>query len=130
MKFSINQYAQSLHEVLQETHDNHLDQVIENFIRILKNNGDLYHYGQIISAYEELDRKHRGVVKGEITVANKKVVDAKLLTDLNKIAGKQVELTTKTDEDILGGVVIRLEDTLIDASIKTQIDNLKNSLAK
>ncbi len=130
MKYSINQYAQALYEVLQETHDNHLNQVIDNFIKVLKNNGDLGRYEQIITAYEELDRKQKGLVAGEITVATKKQVNAKLLDNLNKLAGKQVELKLNTDESILGGVIIKLEDTLIDASIKNQLKNLKQSLTK
>ena len=44
------------------------------------------------------------------------------------VKGK-VELKKKIDENILGGVVIKMDDTLIDASVKRSLEDLKKDLS-
>ena len=41
---------------------------------------------------------------------------------------EKTEIKTRVDESIIGGVVVRVDDTLIDASVRTQLNNLNNNL--
>jgi F-type H+-transporting ATPase subunit delta len=45
------------------------------------------------------------------------------------MVGKNLELKKKIDESLIGGVTIKVDDTLIDASVKSQLDKLKNTLS-
>jgi F-type H+-transporting ATPase subunit delta len=47
---------------------------------------------------------------------------------LEKELKTKVELTTQVNEDIIGGMIIRLEDTQYDASVATQIRKIKQKL--
>jgi len=47
---------------------------------------------------------------------------------LNKYSKDKIETTQITDEEVLGGVVIRVDDTLIDASLRTELNNLESKL--
>jgi len=128
MAISIQQYAEALHEALQETDNKSHDLVIDNFIKVLKTNDDLDKYDKIVEAYEAHTAKEASIVHAEVISAkpaehNKDVIDA-----LNKIAGKDVRVTHKVNEDLIGGVVIRMDDTMIDASVKGQLDRLKKTL--
>ena len=53
-----------------------------------------------------------------------------LIRQLSAFSGKEVRLDTETDEQIQGGFVVQLEDTVFDASITTQLQRLKQQLAK
>lgn len=53
-----------------------------------------------------------------------------LIRQLSTFSGKQVRLETETDEQIQGGFIVQLGDTVFDASIATQLQRLKQQLAK
>ncbi|MCE2399545.1 ATP synthase F1 subunit delta [Candidatus Poribacteria bacterium] len=56
--------------------------------------------------------------------------DRQLVQQLSAYSGKQVRLETETDEQIQGGFIVQLGDTVFDASITTQLQRLKRQLAK
>lgn len=128
MKFSLPQYVVALYQTLHETKEKDHDKVIANFIEVLKHNGDLGHYEKIVNAYEDYDRKQRGVKQVEITTAHDDKLSKSIISELNEIVGKDIELKQKVDESIIGGLVLKVEDTLIDGSIKRQLSNLNDSL--
>ena len=47
---------------------------------------------------------------------------------LEKSIGKDTELDLKVDPSLLGGIKLRIENTYLDSSIKTKMDNLKKDL--
>lgn len=128
MKFTVKQYAQSLMEVLESTAPKQQDRVIDNFINILQTNGDSAAYEKIVAEVEKLMSEHAETSKVTVTTAGDTNVTPALLKELNQFSKSKMEVTKVTDEEILGGVVIRVDDTLIDASLKTQLDNLEENL--
>ena len=56
--------------------------------------------------------------------------EQKLIDQLSTYSGKQVRLETETDEQIQGGFIVQVDDTVFDASIATQLQRLKQQLAK
>lgn len=130
MKYTHRQYVQALYESLQDTKPTSHDKVIENFIAILKQNGDLTQYEQIISEYEVYDQEQRGVKQVEVVTASETKLNKPLLDELNAIVGQKTELKQKVDDNLIGGVVVRVDDTLIDGSIKKQLEDLNSSLQK
>jgi F-type H+-transporting ATPase subunit delta len=44
--------------------------------------------------------------------------------------GRRVELTTKVDPDVLGGLVVRVGNSILDASIRNRLENLRRSVAR
>ena len=53
-----------------------------------------------------------------------------LTEQLSAYSGKQVRLETTTDAQIQGGFIVQLDDTVFDASIATQLQRLRQQLAK
>ena len=53
---------------------------------------------------------------------------AAIESSISQFAGKDVQLETQTDEAILGGVVVRIGDTIIDGSLRTRLTQLKQAL--
>jgi len=126
MRLTPTQYAQALYDAVSETNPKDYDKVMDNFVKILSTNGDIAQYKEIEEQYKQLDRKAKGISEVEVTFA--KEHSTKILGDLNSVVQGKAEFKTKIDEGIVGGVVVRVDDTLIDASVKTQLDNLNRSL--
>jgi F-type H+-transporting ATPase subunit delta len=130
MKFTVKQYAQSLYEVLTDSNPKDHDRVIENFISVLKANDDLSAYEKIVNEVDSLFQTDNETSKIEVTAAHEKSITPSLLKELNKLAKTKAEITTKIDDKIIGGVIIRVDDQLIDASISTQLQNLEKDLTQ
>ena len=56
--------------------------------------------------------------------------EERFTSQLSAYSGKQVRLETITDADIQGGFIVQLDDTVFDASIASQLQRLKQQLAK
>ena len=54
----------------------------------------------------------------------------KLGERIEESTGQKVELTTSVDPDILGGIVLRVGNSILDASIRNRLDNLRKTVAR
>ncbi|MEL6390467.1 MAG: ATP synthase F1 subunit delta [Bacteroidota bacterium] len=83
---------------------------------------------EFISQYKLL----QGITSAELTTASA-VTDAQM-EEIKKqmihigAAGENVELSTKVDQDIIGGFILEIGDRLYDASIRTKLAEMKKSL--
>ena len=123
-KFTPKQYAQALYEAVQETRDH--DVVLDNFVKVLAQNGDLGKQAEIEAEYLKLEMEAKGIKQVSVTFAQEH--NTKILDDLNSVVKGKAEFQKNIDEGIVGGVVVRVDDTLIDASIRTQLTNLNSQL--
>lgn len=126
MKISPLQFAQALYDAVSETSPKDHDKVLDNFVKILSETGNLEAYPKIAEEFHKLEQKAKGVSEAEITFA--KEHNPKVLNDLNEIVQGKTEFKTKIDEGIVGGVIVKIDDTLIDASIKSQLEKLNQDL--
>ncbi len=125
-KFTPTQYAEALLDAISETAPKDHGKVLDNFVRILAANGDLGLHDKIEAAYRSLQLKRQGIKEAEVTFARE--INPNIIHELNKVVQGKAEFKTKIDEGIVGGVVVKVDDTLIDASVKTQLHNLNQSL--
>ncbi len=123
------EYAQALYEAIHEVRPEDHDKVLENFVKILGQSGDIGMYDQIEEEYKKLEGAAKGIKQVTITSAHP-VNSKQLVKELNDIVGDKVEVKEKIDQSLIGGVVVRVDDTLIDASVKNSLNNLKNVIAK
>lgn len=54
----------------------------------------------------------------------------RLQTQLERMTGRKVEMAILEDPELLGGIVVRVGDTLYDGSIRTQLNNIRNMLGE
>lgn len=127
MKTSNKQYAIALYEVTKDLDDADLSMAIENFVRVLGRDHKLSHVGAIIAEFERFAKKQEGVVSIEITSASQ--LDEAVIGKIKQVFGDKVEAVANVDKSLMGGVSIRIEDKILDGSISTQLQNLKQQLA-
>ena len=82
------------------------------------------------TAFEELKAQDEGVLEAQIIAAAKpSAAEIKdLVARLETKFGKKVEATVLVDPEIIGGIKIIVGDTVIDASVKGQLQNLTYAL--
>jgi F-type H+-transporting ATPase subunit delta len=51
-----------------------------------------------------------------------------MISELNELAGKRLKVNQEVDPSLIGGMVIRAGDTLIDASVKRQLIELEKTI--
>jgi F-type H+-transporting ATPase subunit delta len=105
--------------------------LVRNMVSIAVLRGDTGKFPQIATAFRNMADDRRGTARAEVITAvpldeaRKKRV-AQGLASL--VGRKQVILTEKNDPSIIGGVVARVGDRLIDGSTRTRLQRLKNEL--
>jgi F-type H+-transporting ATPase subunit delta len=126
-KRSIQQYAKALYTILQETNKKEVSKVIHAFVELLARDRVLSRSNDIIEAFITYTKKQEGVVS--LTITSAYTLDAGVVKKITALFGKAVEVQTQENPLLLGGVVLRTEDTILDASVQTQITRLKKHLA-
>jgi F-type H+-transporting ATPase subunit delta len=83
------------------------------------------------SEFEKFVDQRLGIIKAEITAATE--IDdetiSKIKAKIEELFGKKAEISVKLDPSLIGGFVVRVSDKVLDASIKTQLENLKKVIA-
>src|SRR5437763_1124724 len=130
MRYSPKQYAQALAESLQESNPKDESQILDNFAKVLAENNDLRLFDQIAEEFHRLELAKKGIKQVEVTTARpmNKENEQAIVQQLNKLVKGNFELKKKLDEQLIGGVVIRMEDQMIDASVKSNLEQLKKNL--
>ncbi len=109
-----------------------IDDVTLRFLEVLveKRREDLFPV--IVGAYQELRDKELGVlgVSARTALALSPEDEKALASSLEKLTGKKIRLSTKVDASLLGGIVIRVGDTVYDASVSNQLATLRVRLEK
>jgi F-type H+-transporting ATPase subunit delta len=85
---------------------------------------------EMTELFKESALAELGIVVADVTTAMAidKDAEAAIKAQLSKVIGKQVELRTHVDEALIGGVVARVGDQLIDGSVSSQLRKLRNRL--
>jgi len=128
MKKTTNkQLAKALYEVTKDMKGADLKIVLADFVTILAREHKLKKADYIIAEYIKYAKAGEGIQEIEITSARE--LDEKTLNHIKKAFGNNTEATVKIDESLLGGVRVKTEDRILDASLKTQLLKLRNSLS-
>ncbi|MEG6585116.1 ATP synthase F1 subunit delta [Dendrosporobacter sp. 1207_IL3150] len=84
----------------------------------------------IVREYTKLANAARNIIEAEVTVAMplSEGEQSALIQKLSTVTGKNVTIQTKVDKRILGGVIVKIGDKLIDGSVARQLNMLQQAL--
>lgn len=106
--------------------------VMRSFLMLLFDKGRIGFVKEIDEFYQKLADEFKGIVRAGLlsaTALSGETVE-KIRTALSKKTGKQVSLEVKQDPALIGGIVTRIGDLVLDGSIRTQLLNMRESLRR
>ena len=108
-----------------------VDPIVENFLELLIENHRVPVIHRVRREYDALwEHENKRL---PVTVTSAVALDeatVKSIGDtIGQQTGQQIELTAHVDPDLLGGLVVRVGNSILDASIRNRLENLRRSVA-
>ena len=106
--------------------------ITSNFLRILLRHNRMRYFSQILESYLKMTNERKGILSARVTAAAplSQQEIGRLVERLAGITGKLVDIETRTDADLLGGVVVQLGSTVYDGSIRSRLAEMRRRLSK
>jgi F-type H+-transporting ATPase subunit delta len=101
-----------------------------NLIGLMLRRGRIEELPRLAAEFGRLDDERQGITHATATSAAKLTADeVRALTQrLEQFTGGRIELDVQVDPSLLGGVVVRVGDRLIDGSVRSRLERLRNQL--
>lgn len=131
MRLSVNQYAKALYGAVKEKSQAEIDLTVVNFLKILQKNGQMKLAKKIVEKFSNVWNIEKGIIEAEVITRYKMqdTITKKIEKFIKeKYAAKEVVIKNIVDEKIQGGIIIKVGDELLDASVERKLVELKNSL--
>lgn len=127
--FNKNDRKKVLNAVLEKTE---LSDIMKSFLVLLFEKGRIAFLRGICEFYSELADDLKGIVHASLTSATDLSSESveKIKEALTKKIGKNIVLDVEKDPELIGGVVTKIGDLVLDGSVKTQLTNMKESLKR
>lgn len=120
-------------EVLQKVFRGRISDELTGFLHLVVSKDRYGDIDAILTYFVDEVKRLKGIGVAYVTTAyslseaKKKEVEAKLLATTTF---KQMEMHFQVDEDLIGGMVIRIGDRVVDSSIQTKLFEMRRSLLK
>ena len=133
MKISNKQYALALFGGIKNSNKTKIKQIINEFVELLVVNNDISKADKIINEFNNVWNKEQGIIEAEIKSARS--LDSSVVKFLQKYIkeiskAKNVEVDKSEDKSLLGGVVVKYGDKVMDGSLRTRLKELKEDMVK
>jgi len=120
-------------KVLQAVIDKvNISKVMSSFLLLLFDKKRFGFLNDINEFYKKLADELKGVMRASLVSATELSSETveKIRTTLSKKTGKDIILEVEQDPSLIGGIVSRIGDLVLDGSIKTQLLNMRESLKR
>jgi len=104
----------------------------KNLVRLMAENARLKVLPDVADQFEVFRAEAEGKIEAQAISAFELTSEQQdsIIQTLKSKLGREVSLTTSTDESLIGGVVIKAGDTIIDGSMKAQLESLALTLGR
>ncbi|MFZ0851720.1 MAG: F0F1 ATP synthase subunit delta [Hyphomicrobiaceae bacterium] len=98
-----------------------------NFLKLIVRNRRLFAVADMLKAFQSLLARERGEVSADVASAHPLSPEQmQVLSDSLKTSiGKNVQIRTRVDPNLLGGLIVKVGSKMIDSSLRTKLNNLK-----
>lgn len=103
---------------------------VQRFAQLLLGRGRIAFLAAIARAYRQLADARVGQVRATVTTAAPLPLEDldRVRRALEKRTGRKVIIETAVDPNLIGGIVARVEDLVLDGSVRTQLDEMRRRL--
>jgi F-type H+-transporting ATPase subunit delta len=105
---------------------------MNSFLLLLFEKGRVGFLSNINDFYQKLADELKGVARASLVSAKELSSETveKIRASLSKKTGKDIILEIDQDPSLIGGIVTRIGDLVLDGSVKTQLLNMRESLKR
>ncbi len=103
-----------------------------NLMFLLVSRNAIHSLPEVADRYQEMLDAHRGIERAEV-VSAVPLDDAQrdsVADMLERTSGKEIRLSARVDPEILGGMVIRVGDRVMDGSARTRLQSMRREIAQ
>ena len=106
--------------------------VIKNFLNLLLDKNRIGAIHQITDHYEKLTDEISNIARAEIVTPRPLREDAQKSLEkvLGELTSKTIKVEVKEDERLIGGIVVKIGDLVLDGSVKAQLEGFNESLQR
>jgi F-type H+-transporting ATPase subunit delta len=107
------------------------DEILVNFLKLLIENHRMPVIFRVRAEYERLWDRENKTLPVQITsaIALDEQTTESLGRTIGERAGRKVALSARVDPDILGGIIVRVGNSILDASIRNRLEQLRRRVA-
>jgi len=107
------------------------DEAFMGFLKLLIENHRMPVIFRVRREYERLWAKANRILPVQVTsaIALDEATTASIGSSIGESTGRHVELSAEVDPDILGGIVVRVGNSILDASIRSRLEQLRKQVA-
>ncbi len=132
-KLSPKILASALHEATKGQSATESAQTVKGFVNLLVKKRMISKSEDVIEAYRKLTLGEKGIVEAEVTTSHPLAPEAE--ENIKKFVkeefgAKEVEIHHKLEESLLGGMKLKVGDTIIDGTLKGRLNHLQILLTK
>ena len=109
-----------------------IDEILLNFFTVLLEKGRFYLIHEIAVYFKKIADEAQGQGTAEIRSASplKSEAEKQIVNRLEKIAGYKISVKSVVDPSLVGGVLVKVRNKVIDDSVKSKIQQMKKELTK
>ena len=106
-----------------------LEEDLEKLVELLIRNGRMPYVKFILRSFVDLYRKENGIVEVRLSTSSPSPdLEEKLRQILASTIGGTLLFTSKVDPNLIGGFVLEVDDKMLNASAKSQLDKIRRKL--
>jgi F-type H+-transporting ATPase subunit delta len=127
--FSLEDRKKILNVVLGKTR---YSETVKNFLNLLLDKNRISAVPGIYAYYERLTDEVTNIARAEVVTPRPLHEDAKTRLEkvLEALTSRKVRMATREDKALIGGIVVKIGDLVLDGSVKAQLQGLKESLKR
>ena len=105
--------------------------IVRNFLFVVVDNQRTHLLPEILQTFEDVLRQRQGVAEAEVASAAELTAPQKtqLQQTLERLTGRKIQANYSLDPALLGGVVVRIGDTIYDGSVRSRLNQMRARLA-
>jgi F-type H+-transporting ATPase subunit delta len=105
--------------------------LVANTLQILLERGRFAMVSYLLESYSALAASEADLIKVEVTSAVELTtqVHERIAARVEEVVGRRVELARRVDPGIIGGIVLRIGDVIVDSSLQSRVRQLRRQLA-
>lgn len=119
-------------KIVSRVFEGKVSDLLYRFLQVVASKGRLGSLQTILGGYLMLVTEARGLINVDAYVATAMDADtaARVAEQIGNSLGKQVTLRQHVDESLIGGLKIKVGDKLIDASVASQLNQMKRNMMR